>query len=100
MCKPSDSFTLQFRLHRMLTGVYITTVYVPAWYRIGRLAQDLKESIMPELESTDRHYYKLFWGDIELQEEEVFEHYVEAHGMPLSTPVDLKVYVGHSPRPE
>ena len=105
----ADGF-MHFRLHRLLRGEYITTVYCPAWMRVRRVAQDLEVSVMPELESTEyteRRYYRLFWGDIELKEEERFSHYVEAHGMPtgtpgmpIGTPVDLQVYVSHSPRPE
>ena len=99
---PPDGY-MAFRLHRVLTGEFIQSVYCPDWYRVERLVQDLEVgSVIPrlELESTDggRRYYKLFWGDKELKEEDQLVEYVMVHGMPIGTPVDLKVYVGYSPR--
>ena len=86
-------------MHRMVSGAYIKTLFVPPWYRVSRLAQDMAPHMMPAPESpTDGPYYKLFWEDVQLGDEKTFEHYVEAHGMPLNTPVDIYVYVGERPR--
>ena len=90
---------MTFHLYRSLTGEFIKTIYLPIWYGIFELVRVMEEGLVtprlklepPENPSTHLRYIKLWWGNIELIEEQSLQFYVEEHGMPIGT-VDIKVH--------
>ena len=84
----------------MLTGEFIKELELPIWYGIETSAQRLEEGVfVPELKikstwgDTSRCHYELYWNGMELVEGQHLQLYVEDHGMPVDTPVDIKVYM-------
>ena len=97
---PRGYIRLTLRLYRMLPGEFMHELGLPICYTTEHLTQLLERSVWLQevcIEGKwgDAHLgsYQLYWNDVELKEGRCLQNYVEDHGMPVDTPVDIKVYM-------